>query len=92
MKDNKKLKKIIKTVVKEYVDKDIKEKKYFSIIDKTGRSSKPYKLDKAHIENSWDLSEEDWTSDQTLEDFLEDCYIGDVWETRTEQIECISIK
>ena len=66
--------------------------KYFDVTDKTGRSMKPYKLDKTHIEKTWDLSEEDWDSEKTLADFLENCYIGDTWNTRTVKFECTAIK
>lgn len=69
-----------------------KEEKYFAVTDKTGRSARPYKLDKTHIENHWDLDEIDWDTEETLGEFLEDCYIGDTWNTRTEKIECIAIK
>jgi len=77
---------------KQFVNENKKEEKYFSVTDKTGRSMKPYKLDKTHIEKTWDLSEEDWDTEQTLGDFLEDSYIGDTWNTRTEKFECIAIK
>lgn len=68
------------------------KKKEFLVTDKSGRSIKPYKLDKEHIEKNWDLSDEDWDGKETLGEFLDDCYIGDVWETQTEKIECFSIK
>ena len=81
---------IVKGVIKEMYD-DSREK-YFSVTDKTGRSMKPYKLSKSHIQKHWDLTEEDWDTEETLEDFLDSCYIGDTWNTRTEKFECISIK
>lgn len=92
MENNKKLKNFIKTTIREFLNENKKEEKYFSVTDKTGRSMKPYKLDMTHIKKTWDLSEEDWDTEQTLGDFLEDCYIGDTWNTRTEKFECIAIK
>lgn len=67
-----------------------KEEKYYLWTDKTGRGERPIELTKTHIENTWDLDEED-DFDQTLGDYLEDSYIGDVWETREEKLECIRI-
>lgn len=92
METDKKLKNIIKTTIIGFLNENKKEEKYFAVTDKTGRSMKPYKLDKTHIENTWDLSEEDWDTEQTLGDFLDDCYIGDTWNTRTEKVKCIAIK
>lgn len=96
--------KFVKTKIEDFLGEDFntginspnsinmrKEEKYFAVTDKTGRSTKPYKLDKTHIEQNWDLDETDWDSEETLGDFLEDCYIGDTWNTRTEKIECIAI-
>jgi hypothetical protein len=69
----------------------IQLEKYFLVTDKSGRSNKPYKLDKQHIEKTWDLSETDWDTEKSLEEFLDNCYIGDIWNTRTEKIECFGI-
>jgi hypothetical protein len=66
------------------------EKKTFKLTDKSGRSIKPYVFDKEHIEENWDLLEEDW-NEQTLGDYLDESYIGDVWETSEVKIECIKI-
>jgi hypothetical protein len=83
----------IKTIVKGLLNETVKnQEKYFSVTDKTGRSAKPYKLDKTHIQKHWDLDEEDWDGEQTLGDFLEDCYIGDTWNTRTVKFECVAIR
>lgn len=65
--------------------------KIFLVRDKTGRSHKPYKLDKISIEKFWDLSEEDWDSEQRLSDYLNESDIGDIWNTGTEKFQCISI-
>lgn len=75
-----------------FLNESNKEEKYFLVTDKSGRSMKPYKLDKTHIMKTWDLSEEDWDTEKTLGDFLEDCYIDDKWETREVKIVCDKIK
>lgn len=69
-----------------------KEKKLFKVFDKSGRSAKPYIFSRTHIEKHWDLDEEDWDSEVTLGDFLEDCETGDEWNTRTEKIKCIFVR
>ncbi len=66
------------------------EEKYYLWTDKSGRGEKSVELTKTHIEDTWDLDEEDY-NDVTLGDYLEDSYIGDVWETITEKLECIKI-
>lgn len=65
-------------------------KKTFKVTDKSGRSIKPYTFDKEHIKEHWDLLEESW-DEQTLGDYLDESYIGDVWETREIKMECIKI-
>jgi polyphosphate kinase 2 (PPK2 family) len=75
------------------LNEDVKnEEKYFLVTDKSGRSAKPYKLNRSYIEKTWDLGEEDWDGEQTLGHFLEDCYIADTWDTRTEKVQCVAIK
>jgi hypothetical protein len=82
----------LKSLIKKILQEENENKmKHFLITDKTGRSMKPYKLDITHIQKHWDLTEMDWDDEQSLGDFLEDCYIGDIWNTRTEKIECISV-
>jgi hypothetical protein len=66
------------------------EEKYYLATDKTGRGEKPIKLTRTQIENNWELDEVDWF-DVPLGEYLEESYIGDVWETRTEKLECIEI-
>ncbi len=66
------------------------EEKYYLWNDKTGRGEKPMKLSKSHIEKTWDLEKTDWF-DVPLSEYLEESYIGDVWETQTEKLECIGI-
>jgi len=89
----KKDKNFIKTKFKKFLNENIeKEKKYFEITDKTGRSMKPYIFDKKHIEKNFDLTEEDWDNEETLGEFLNNCYIDDTWNTRTLKIKCTEIK
>jgi hypothetical protein len=66
--------------------------KYFLWTDKTGRGQKSLRIPESRIKNNWNLEDEDWTTDQKLGDFIQECYIDDVWETRTEKLKCIRIK
>ena len=68
------------------------KKKIFQVTDRTGRSAKPYRLDGEHIKNTWDLEEQDDSTEQTLKDFLEECYCGEFWNTNDIRIECIEIQ
>ena len=70
----------------------MEKKKIFQVKDKSGRSAKPYKLDGEHIINTWDLSEQDDNTGQTLGEFLEDSFIGDSWETHEVRFELIEIQ
>jgi hypothetical protein len=88
-----KLDNLIKSKLKEVlVENTKKQKKLFEVIDKSGRSAKPYIFSRAHIEKHWDLDEEDWDSEVTLGDFLEDSRKGDEWNTQTEKIRCFFVK
>jgi hypothetical protein len=88
-----KLDNLIKSKLQEVLTENSeKEKKLFKVFDKSGRSMDPYILSKKRIEKYWDLDEEDWDSEVTLGDFLEDCRKGDEWNTRTEKIKCIFVK
>ena len=64
--------------------------KKFKVTDKSGRSLKSYTFSKEHLENCFDLLDEDW-NEQTLEDFLNESYIDDIWENREVKIECTKI-
>ena len=66
--------------------------KIFQVKDKSGRSAKPYRLDSEHIKKTWDLEEQDDNTEQTLGDFLEECFIGDIWNTTDIRIECVEIQ
>ena len=66
------------------------ENKTFKVTDKSGRSAKAYTFGKEHIEQFFDLLDEGW-DDETLEDYLNTSYIGDIWENRELKIECIKI-
>lgn len=40
------------------------------------------------IEETWDLTENNLTNDQTLGEYLQNCHVGDIWKTNTEWLEC----
>ena len=88
-----KLDDLIKSKLQEVLTENSeKEKKLFKVFDKSGRSMDPYILSKKRIEKYWDLDEEDWDSEVTLGDFLEDCETGDEWNTQSEKIRCIFVR
>ena len=74
-----------------------KEVKHFLVIDKSGRNTKPIKLTEAEIRERFDFDElnqeidEDEVEDDGIEEFLNSCYIGDIWESRTIEIKCDKI-
>jgi hypothetical protein len=70
----------------------ISSRKEFLVSDKSGRSAKPYKLDDIHIKKHWNLSENDWNTEEKLSDFLDRCDVGDSWCTNSEEIECINVE
>lgn len=84
-----KLESSIRRELKQYVTEMKKMQKFFSVKDKSGRSMKPYLLTKSHIEETWDLEEEDWDSGITLSEYLDDSEFGDVWETQNVKMEHI---
>ena len=88
MKDNK-IQDVVKSVLREFVNEQIEEK-FYIWTDKTGRGEIQNKLTKSHIEKTWNLKEID-NNGVTLGEYLNDSYIGDKWETRTERLECIEI-
>lgn len=75
-----------------------KEVKYFLVTDKSGRSMKSIKLTEEQIRKRFDFDElnqeidKDEIEDDGIDEFLNSCYIGDVWETRTIKIKCDKIK
>lgn len=68
------------------------EGKKFLVTDMSGRGTKPVVLGLKHIKQNWDLTEEDWDTEETLGDFLENCELGDVWKTNSEKIECVDVQ
>jgi hypothetical protein len=85
-----KVQNVVKDVLKEFVNENLEEK-YYTWRDKTGRGEKPIRLTKSHIEKTWDLNETDRDGEITLGEYLNESYIGDVWETESERLECIEI-
>lgn len=68
-----------------HVEKD------FVWMDKTGRSEKATKIGSRRIQNTWDLNQIDSTTEQTLGGYVKSCRVGDVWKSRIEMLECLSI-
>jgi len=68
-----------------HVEKD------FVWMDKTGRNPKAAKIGSRCIENTWDLYQCDWKNGKTLGDFVENCNVDDLWKSKTEMLECLSI-
>jgi hypothetical protein len=64
---------------------DLKE---FLVFDKSGRCDSAYPLNSLHIKKYWDLEEEDDDSEISLSEYLEDCTIGDEWNTNEVKIIC----
>jgi len=62
--------------------------KEFLVKDLSGRGASA-RLDKSDIERTWDLSEEDDTTEQTLAEFLDEAETGDTWGTNSVKITCI---
>lgn len=85
-----KVQNVVKDVLKEFVNENLEEK-YYVWRDKTGRGEKPIKLTKSHIEKTWDLNETNRDGDITLGEYLNESYIGDIWETESERLECTEI-
>ena len=65
-------------------------KKLFLVTDKSGRSAKPYKLDYSHIIKHFDLDECDSDSEESLNDYLDECEMGDIWQHHSLSFERIS--
>lgn len=60
----------------------------FLVIDKSGRSAKPYNLSEEHLRKRWDLKETDHNTEITLEEYLDNCNIGSKWRTNSIEIIC----
>ncbi len=73
----------------DFINENHNPNKDFLVYDLSGRSAKPYKLDKEHIESTWDLDETDDDSEITLRDFINDCSIGSEWCTNSVKMVCL---
>ena len=65
--------------------------KEFLVKDLSGRGFTST-LEKEDIEDTWDLSEEDDNTEQTLAEFLDEAEMGDNWETNSVKITCLGEK
>jgi len=64
------------------------QEKEFMVKDLSGRGVNS-RLGKSDIERTWDLSEEDDNTEQTLAEFLDEAEMGDTWGTNSVKITCI---
>lgn len=64
--------------------------KLFIVTDKSGRSAKPYLFGYAHIKAHFPLEEED-ENEQSLSEFIDECEIGDSWQTSSLEIKHIGL-
>lgn len=60
--------------------------KGFIVTDKSDRSAKPYTLTELHLRKHWDLFEQDNYTEKTLQEYLDDCEVGDEWNTNAIEI------
>jgi len=67
------------------------EKKMFKASDISGRGNPTYKLSAEHIKKTWELDTLDDDGEETLGDFIDNCYIGDTWVSDLDKLECIQI-
>lgn len=72
----------------DFINENNISEKEFLVYDLSGRSTKPYRLDKEHIERTWDLDEED-DDEVILKDYLDDSEVGDEWETNSVKMVCL---
>lgn len=73
----------------DFINENNTNNKDFLVYDLSGRSSKPYRLDKEHIERTWDLDEVDDDDEVSLGEYLESCDSGDEWCTNSVRFVCL---
>lgn len=59
--------------------------KKFFVVDKSGRGYASL-MEASQIESSWDLDYEDYDTEQTLRDFLEESWVGLKWKRNAVEI------
>jgi len=60
-------------------------------MDLTFACKKALKISRRIIEKTWNLDEFNLKNGRPLGDYLKYCRVGDVWKSRTEWLECMSI-
>ena len=65
--------------------------KSFVWMDLTFRRKEAVKISGRRILEKWDLDQINLKNGQTLGDYLRNCNVGDIWKTRTEWLECLSV-
>tara|TARA_R110000868_G_scaffold15894_5_gene72023 strand:- start:946 stop:1428 length:483 start_codon:yes stop_codon:yes gene_type:complete len=67
-------------------------KKKFLITNKSNEDNKPHVLSTKHIKKFLNIKHTDYYTERVLDEFIENCTIGDSWNTEYQRIECIQIK
>ena len=91
--------KIIRATIAEYLNQTENRiakrpsptEKSFVWMDLTFRRKEAVKISARRIHETWDLNEINLKSGQTLGNYLRTCNVGDVFKSRTEMLECLSI-
>jgi len=91
--------KIVRATIAEYlsqteniiVTQPSPAEKYFVWLDRTFRRKEPIKISGQRILEKWDLQEINQKNGQTLGNYLIAANVGDVFKSRTEMLECLSI-
>ena len=90
---------IVRATIAEYLDQSRNRRiahsspaeKYFVWLDLTFRRKEPIKISGQRILEKWDLQEINQKNGQTLGNYLIAANVGDVFKSRTEMLECLSI-
>jgi len=90
---------IVRTAITEYLNQTENRmaahssptEKCFVWIDLTFRRKEAVKISARRIHEIWDLNEINQKNGQTLGEYLKTCNVGDVFKSRTEMLECLSI-
>ena len=91
--------KIVRATIAEYLDQSnnriaeypLPIEKYFVWIDLTFRREESIKISSRRILKKWDLYEINLKNGQTLGNYLRTCNVGDVFKSKIDMLECLSM-